>query len=172
MSWRCTEGPYGRYPGEDGYDDDLTRYAVEQIENKLRYDDSVEQRVISHVREAAKSGKLSWVQTTQNLVGSMGTYLTQRVFKRSHVIKIDKSAGLVKRRGKNNIYNLYNQHTSLEISKESSHGFRVPILDLKIDAEDAEDLVDRIKSKSGYLIVFASSAPTKNQAASYSVLTI
>ena len=33
MSWQSTEGPYGRYPGEDGYEEDLTRYTVEQVEN-------------------------------------------------------------------------------------------------------------------------------------------
>ena len=31
MSWQCAEGPYGRYPGEDGYEEDLTRHTVEQM---------------------------------------------------------------------------------------------------------------------------------------------
>lgn len=35
MSWQCTMGPYGRYPGEDGYEDDLERYEIDTIETEL-----------------------------------------------------------------------------------------------------------------------------------------
>lgn len=39
MSWECTEGPYGKYPGEDGYEEDLERYDLHQFEIELNRHD-------------------------------------------------------------------------------------------------------------------------------------
>ena len=44
MSWECTEGPGGKYPGENGYEEDLEEYELRQFENELnrhKYDDEL-----------------------------------------------------------------------------------------------------------------------------------
>ena len=43
MSWECTEGPYGKYPNEDGYKEDLHKYEINQFGNKLydKYNDDI-----------------------------------------------------------------------------------------------------------------------------------
>ena len=35
MSWQCTEGPYGKYPGECGYEEDLERFETEGMHDIL-----------------------------------------------------------------------------------------------------------------------------------------
>ncbi len=177
MSWQCGEGPYGRYPGEDGYDDDLTRYTVEQIENKLRSDDdSVEQRVILHVKKASKTNKVSWIVGAGGYVDSIGTYLSERVFRSAHVIEIDESAKLIKMNkifdDDDDVYNICNQRMQFEISQKGSSGFRVPILKVTMDTKKAEDLINNIQTNSAYLVVFANSGPTKGQEPHCSVLNL
>tara|TARA_A100001015_G_scaffold291641_1_gene366052 strand:+ start:1489 stop:2025 length:537 start_codon:yes stop_codon:yes gene_type:complete len=44
MSWECSEGPGGKYPGESGYEEDLEEYELRQFENELsrhKYDDEL-----------------------------------------------------------------------------------------------------------------------------------
>jgi hypothetical protein len=179
MSWQCTEGPYGRYPGEDGYEEDLTRYTVEQIENKLRRrddDDSIEEQVISHINEAGKNNKVSWIVGVSSYdVECIGTYLTERVFRSAHVIEIDESAKLIKMEkyfdDDDDVYNIGNQRMQFEIS-EKGNGFHVPILNVTMDTNKAETLIDKIQNICGYLIVFSMDGPTKAQEPHCSVLKL
>jgi len=175
MSWQCAEGPYGRYPGEDGYEEDLTRHIVEQIENKLRRrddDDSIEKQVISHVKKASKNNKVSWIVGVSSYNAEcIGMYLTERLFRSAHVIKIDESAKLVKQRGDNDVYNFENSNALLEISKKGN-GFHVPILNVTMDTKKAETLIDKIQNVCGYLVVFAMDGPTKAQEPHCSILKL
>ena len=35
MSWKYGEGPYGKYPNEKGYEEDLERYDIVQFESQM-----------------------------------------------------------------------------------------------------------------------------------------
>ncbi len=188
MSWQCTEGPYGRYPGEDGYEEDLTRHTVEQIENKLRRrddDDSIEEQVISHIDAAGKNNKVPWIVGVSSYnMEYIGTYLTERVFRSAHVIEIDESAKLIKMKKPNrnptiytlifdddDVYNIRNQRMQFEISKKGN-GDHVPILHVTMDTKKAETLIDKIQNVCGYLVVFAMDGPTKAQEPHCSILKL
>jgi len=169
MSWQCTEGPYGRYPGEDGYEEDLTRHTVERVERNSKSSGYVEHRVVEHVKKAAKNNKLAWIVGVSSY--GVGMYLTKRVFKNALVIEIDENAELVKQHGDNEVYLFENSNAILEISKKGN-GFHVPILNVTMDTKKAETLIDKIQNVCGYLVVFAMDGPTKAQEPHYSILKL
>ena len=49
MSWKYGEGPYGKYPNEKGYEEDLERYYMVQFERQMN--DEYENNKLMVVRE-------------------------------------------------------------------------------------------------------------------------
>lgn len=76
-SWQCTEGPYGRYPGEDGYEGDLDRHEHESFRKKMdryfRSDDGEdlpeywECRAALFITETIRKGKVPWAVMPKHL---------------------------------------------------------------------------------------------------------
>ena len=80
-SWQAAEGPYGLYPGEVGYDDDLLRYELKHVESTLR---EWENRVLKHI----ESVRNPWIVTNaahpDGRIQMLSTYLIgscRRLFK-------------------------------------------------------------------------------------------
>ena len=172
MSWQCTEGPYGRYPGEDGYEEDLERYAYERVNNTIRTGSSEESNIVRHIKKASRNYKVPWICNALGLAEYMGTFYACRLPRCYRTFTVNELTKVVEVEGKKNLYILDNGMESVEVSRDdSSEGYNAITIDVTCKSERAEAIVDKIQNHTIFLIVFAKEEPTKDQQPFCSVYT-
>jgi len=64
MSWQCTEGPGGYYPGERGYEESLTQNSIRNFERKVDYDSSSAESQMIRMIEELGNKTIPWIRTS------------------------------------------------------------------------------------------------------------
>ena len=165
MSWECTEGPGGFYPGEEGYEEAVDNYQIRRLEGFDSCERRVEKHIFTWMNDDAQLA--SWIRIDRPLSSNhFNIYLGSKLQCFPHILKINKYTSLVERPGMTDRMSLNTDNARLDISKKT-----ILLIEVELD-EDTENIVRGIHASVGHLVIFSTSLPPSACESQYHVLDL
>tara|TARA_Y100000389_G_scaffold164525_1_gene168281 strand:+ start:390 stop:926 length:537 start_codon:yes stop_codon:yes gene_type:complete len=174
MSWQCAEGPYGRYPGEEGYEEDLERDTIERIDRGML--ENGEKAALAFILKSTRMGhKSTWIRTTDGQLkyGDMGLYISAKLGgTQRNIIKLHRADHLGERKDTDQCdrFILCSQYAS--ISSYFKLEYILLSVDIPVEHERIEELLHGIRQQVHHMVVFSASLPPASWAPEYRVLDL
>tara|TARA_E500000331_G_scaffold130983_1_gene128218 strand:- start:233 stop:841 length:609 start_codon:yes stop_codon:yes gene_type:complete len=169
MSWQNTPGPFGKYPCEEGYDDDLVEYSLRSFEHGMN---NWKRKILNFIKQQESTQPLifPWIVIKDRLFKYSGTgeYLSDKYD--LPLLYIDSDSKIVQQTFLGETTNKLNVITTNLCVVIDPDNPRYVILFID-DEHDYNDVINPILQNCKFVIVFSRSKPNDDQIPLVSVLS-
>lgn len=172
MSWRCTEGPTGLYPGDDGYEEGLISYSIRSFEQ-----DSKESSIYWFIKLTLKNSNIPWINIKDVLYKDVVEYL-----KNKHgyqLVNIYPNSKMTKSDSRFCVYTCDEDRYITEMTNIKKNIPTVFIIDKttrygcdSMKTSDVPDFLNRIISDSKHPVVFSRTSPDHHNVENTKIFTV